>query len=135
MGKNLKRWMLAATSVSGALVLTMGSLTQLAEAQTYNVVHSFTGGSDGAYPLGGVTIDPARDFYGTTSAGGERGWGTVYRLVHSGPNWRFYPLYSFAGETDQSNDGGAPYAGVVIGVDGALYGTTHSGGDGQGCKA
>jgi uncharacterized repeat protein (TIGR03803 family) len=133
---NLKRWIPAATSLSGALALAVvPAQTRLAEAQTYTVVHNFTGGSDGAYPLAGVTIDRGGNFYGTTSAGGDKGWGTVYRLVHSGPSWRCYPLYNFAGEDDQSSDGGAPYAGVVIGTDGALYGTTHSGGDGQGCKA
>src|SRR5271157_5627773 len=116
----LRRWISATTSLSGALVLAIvPAQTRLAEAQTYTVVHNFTGGSDGAYPLAGVTIDPRGNFYGTTSGGGEKGWGTVYRLVHSGPNWRFYPLYSFAGENDQSSDGGAPYAGVVIGADGA----------------
>ncbi len=82
-----------------------------------------------------MTIDPAGNLYGTTSAAGARGFGTVYRIVHAGANWRFYLLYTFLGQTDQTNDGGAPYSRVVIGPDGLLYGTTHSGGDGQGCKA
>jgi len=117
------------------LVVALLALTPFALAQTYNVVYNFTGGSDGANPIAGVTLDPAGNLYGTTSAGGGRGFGNVYRLVHSGPNWLFYLLYAFEGLTQNSTDGSAPYSGVVIGPDSFLYGATHSGGDGQGCKA
>jgi uncharacterized repeat protein (TIGR03803 family) len=126
----------ATTSLSAALALTIVfALAQLAEAQTYDVVHNFTGGSDGANPIAGVTLDSAGNIYGTTSAAGRKGFGTVYRLVRSGPNWLFYLVYTFNGLTQNSTDGSAPYSRVVIGPDGFLYGTTHSGGNGQGCKA
>lgn len=126
----------ATTSFSAALALTIAlALTQLAQAQTYNVVHNFSGSPDGANPIAGVTLDAAGNIYGTTSAGGRMGFGTVYRLVHSGPNWLFYLVYTFNGLTQNSTDGSAPYSRVVIGPDGFLYGTTHSGGNGQGCKA
>lgn len=127
---------LATTRLSAALALTIAlALAQLAEAQTYNVVHNFTGGSDGANPIAGVTVDSAGNLYGTTSAAGRNGFGTVYRLVRSGPNWLFYLVYTFNGLTQNSTDGSAPYSRVVIGPDGFLYGTTHSGGNGQGCRA
>ena len=49
------------------------------------VLHSFTNGTDGAYPLGGITQGKDDSFYGTTSAGGLTGvnGGTVFRV--SGP--------------------------------------------------
>ena len=127
---------LATNNLSAVLALAVVlALTESADAQTFKVLHSFTNGSDGAAPIAGVTIDSAGNLYGTTSAGGRRGFGNVYRLVHSGTNWVFSLLYTFAGLTERTTDGSTPYARVVIGPDGFLYGTTHSGGDGQGCKA
>ncbi len=116
-------------------VILAFALTALAQAQTFNVVHSFSGGSDGANPIAGVALDASGNIYGTTSAAGRMGFGTVYRLVRSGPGWLFYLLYTFNGLTQNSTDGSAPYSRVVIGPDGFLYGTTHSGGNGQGCRA
>jgi uncharacterized repeat protein (TIGR03803 family) len=108
--------------------------TAIGRAQTFNVLHAFTGQSDGAAPIAGITIDPAGNLYGTTSAGGDEGFGNVYRLVPSGSTWNFYLLYTFQGFTQQGQDGGSPYARVTFGPDGALYGTTRIGGDGNGCR-
>jgi uncharacterized repeat protein (TIGR03803 family) len=116
-------------------LLTWILLPQSAYAQTYTVVYNFTGGNDGANPLAGVTIDCVGNLYGTTSVGGGQGFGTVYHLVHAAQGWRFFLLYTFLGETDLTSDGGSPYARVVIGPDGLLYGTTHFGGDGPGCES
>jgi len=104
------------------------------QAQTFNVLHSFTGQSDGANPVAGVTIDPAGNLYGTTSAGGGAGFGNVYRLIHASSSWNFNLVYTFQGFTQWSQDGGSPYARVTIGPDGALYGTTRIGGFGEGCR-
>ena len=104
------------------------------QAQTFNVLHSFTGQSDGANPVAEVTIDPAGNLYGTTSAGGGAGFGNVYRLIHASSSWNFNLVYTFQGFTQWSQDGGSPYARVTIGPDGALYGTTRIGGFGEGCR-
>ena len=56
-------------------LMTVLALSCSAEAQTYKVLHSFTNGSDGAAPIAGVTIDCEGNLYGTTSAGGRRGFG------------------------------------------------------------
>jgi len=120
----------------GFLVTTAFVLTLTApavQAQTYNVLHRFTF-DDGAYPVAGVTIDNAGNLYGTTSSGGSQGVGTVFRMVRSGSGWSFHLLYSFYGWTEQTTDGSGPYSRVVIGSNGVLYGTTHSGGDGNGCR-
>ena len=103
------------------LVLAVAS--QSAQAQTFKVIHNFTGGQDGGNPYAGLTMDKAGNLYSTAYTGGA-GYGTVYRLKRSGSNWVFNPLYSFAGNTDGAN----PEARVVLGPDDTLYGTTLFGG-------
>ncbi len=100
-----------------------------AQAQTFQVLHNFTGGRDGAGPTDGLTMDRNGNLYGTASAGGNQvygcsnGWGmtgcgAVFELAHSGSNWILKPLYDFRGGTDSGNPG----FGVVFGPEGALYG-------------
>ena len=109
-------------------LLTIVILTLTAQAQTYSVIHNFTGGTDGANPYAGVTVTPSGVLYGTARGGGNGSAGTVFQLsqVHSG--WIFSPLYEFIG----NNDGLYPEGEVVIGPNGALYGTTSEGGAGFG---
>lgn len=130
-----RRRILEVTSLAGALAITMVlALTTLAHAQTYKVLHNFTNGNDGATPIAGVTIDGAGNLYGTAYTGGSTGFGTVYRVMSSGSSWTFCLLYNLQGWTWTSLDGSDPRSRVVIGPDGGLYGTTHSGGNGQGCR-
>src|SRR5271157_4784768 len=108
-----------------AIVFVLAAVaTQSAQAQTYTVIHNFTGGADGAYPVAGLTMDRAGNLYGTTSGGGASGNGTVFRLSYKGSGWVLNPLYRFAA----GNDGLDPRTRVVIGPDGSLYGTTSAGG-------
>jgi uncharacterized repeat protein (TIGR03803 family) len=94
-------------------------------------LYSFQGGSDGSAPNGGVVIGADGALFGTTTAGGlgaacSGGCGTVFALVRpSGPGgeWTERVLHSF-----DSSDGAKPNAGVTIGRDGGIYGTTSSGG-------
>ncbi len=110
--------------------------TQTVCAQTFSVIYSFPGGSLGARPYAGVTIDRAGNLYGTTLAGGRAscnpdgiaGCGTVYKLTQKNSQWVFGQLYSFAGGTD----GAVPYLSrVVVGPNGSLYGATIAGGGGE----
>ena len=100
-----------------AIALAILTIAPMAYAQTLSVLHTFTGGGDGGTPFAGLTIDEGGNFYGTTSAGG---YGTVFKLSHVGTGWILNTLYKFQG----GNDGGYPYARVVFGPDGLLYGTT-----------
>ncbi|MGC2110182.1 MAG: choice-of-anchor tandem repeat GloVer-containing protein [Candidatus Korobacteraceae bacterium] len=99
-------------------------LAPAAQAQTYSVLHTFTGGQDGAHSDAGVTVDAAGNLYGTTALGGAYGGGVVFKMTRHGSAWTPAPLYSFTGDTD----GGSPEARVVFGPDGSLYGTTAYGG-------
>jgi uncharacterized repeat protein (TIGR03803 family) len=103
-------------------------LMQSAQAQTYTVLHNFTGGADGASPLAGLTIDGAGNLYGTTYYGGSVNNGVVFKLAHKGAGFVFNILHSFGSE-DALN----PSAKVTIGRDGNLYGTTPFGVPGTGC--
>ena len=100
-------------------------------AQTLDVLHSFTGGGDGATPNAGLRMDRSGVFYGTTKQGGANGpngYGTVFRLTQQSQGWILVPLYSF----DGGNDGSNPMGRITVGPSGELYGTTSSGG-GTGC--
>lgn len=85
------------------------------------VLYNFTDGADGSYPYGALARDPADNLYGTTSYGGEAGWGVVYKLDAAG---NYTLLHSFTGGAD----GGNPYSGVILDSAGNLYGTTSAGG-------
>lgn len=103
-------------------------LSHVAEAQTFTVLHTFTGGADGSTPVAGLTNGPSGVLYGTTPFGGIHGGtdccGTVFKLNKVNSSWIFTPLYEFFA----GGDGYLPYGGVTIGPNGALYGTTQSGG-------
>jgi uncharacterized repeat protein (TIGR03803 family) len=114
-------------------VLVLGALAQ---AQTFNVLYNFTGGTDGGYPSDAVVQDTAGNLYGTTGVGGDLnctfgGCGVVFEVDTSGTET---VLHSFTGGT---TDGEAPNAPVLRDNKGNLYGTTVSGGgtgcDGYGC--
>lgn len=90
------------------------------------VLYSFGTGTDGAVPVAGVTMDATGNLYGTTSAGGSYGYGTVFELKRSTPQWTEAILHEFA----LGSDGGVPYAGLVLDGKGNLYGAASDGGGG-----
>lgn len=106
--------------IFASIIVLLGmTTTQCIQAQTYTVLHNFTGGGDGAYPYAGLTIDQGGNLYGTTADYG-RGNGKVFKLSRRGSGWVFNPIYTFQGGTD----GAQPLARVIIGRDGTLFGTT-----------
>ncbi len=94
--------------------------------------------ADGAAPLGQLVQATDGMLYGTTSAGGTNGRGTVFRLNTDGTG--FQVLKHFSATTTNATtglaenaDGATAVAGLVDGNDGFLYGVTASGGTtGQG---
>ena len=103
-----------------------------ADAQTYTVLHNFSGSRDGSTPLAGLTMDRFGNLFGTASGGGlsscQGGCGTVFELMHKNAGWIFQPLYEFTGSADGANPGSR----ITIGANGTLYSTTGYGGSARG---
>jgi uncharacterized repeat protein (TIGR03803 family) len=91
-----------------------------------SLLYAFLGGSDGSQPSpGDLVFDRRGNIYGTTSAGGANGNGTVYELIRRKKGaWKEKLLYSFG----QGTDGTVPVGGVTFGTPDTLYGTTSTGG-------
>jgi uncharacterized repeat protein (TIGR03803 family) len=110
-----------------------GTLFQLTPspggAWTETVLHSFTGGSDGMQPQGGLAIDGAGNLYGTTSWGGDPSalCGTVFKLSPSDSGWTFTVLHAFT----NGQDGCSPQGGDLHSDTGFIFGTTAGGGAGS----
>jgi hypothetical protein len=130
------------TAYAGAGLGTVYELTPPTTqggAWTETTIHTFAGPvSDGAWPLDALTVGPGGVLYGTASGGGSgacgtgnfphQGCGVVFQLTppsEPGGAWTESVIYSFTGI---NGDGAYPAASVVIGEDGALYGTTQYGG-------
>jgi uncharacterized repeat protein (TIGR03803 family) len=129
------------TSGGGNGVGIVFKLTPPAKGQTNwteTVLHSFKQtipGSDGVNPRGNLIADKEGALYGTTVVGGSGcpekfGCGTVFKLTPPAKDqtvWKETVLYSFCSLSNCS-DGTAPFAGVMLDDQGALYGTTQLGG-------
>jgi len=103
-----------------------GVVYKLTRAGKLVVLHTFTGGTDGASSEAGLIRDAEGNLYGTTSRGGGsihcyEGCGIVFKLSSTGTETI---LHSFTG----TPDGASPAAGVVRDAAGNLYGTTVYGG-------
>jgi len=96
----------------------------------YTTKYHFTGAGDGANPYAGVILSN-NTLYGTASAGGSAGAGTVFALSTDGT--RFTNLHSFTVPVSDSlgsrtnGDGAYPYAGLILSGD-TLYGAANDGG-------
>jgi uncharacterized repeat protein (TIGR03803 family) len=81
--------------------------------------------TNGAAPLGRLVEGTNGMLYGTASAGGTKGFGTLYRLNKDGTG--FTMVYHF-GTNLTFVDGRSPLAELTLASDGMLYGTTFDGG-------
>ncbi len=90
------------------------------DATGFTNLHSFTGGTDGAFPYAGLILS-ANTLYGATSYGGSStNAGTVFAINTDGTG--FTVLHTFA-----YGDGSNPYASLILSGN-TLYGTTFTGG-------
>lgn len=121
-------WKSATTSgwALAIVVLLAATVTQSAQAQTFSVIHNFTGGGDGSTPYAGLTIDAGGNLYGTTSAGGSNTVGVAFKLSPRNSSWVLSQLHSFTGT---NGDGAVPYARVVRDSNGLVYSSTVAGGN------
>src|SRR5205085_936033 len=89
----------------------------------YMVLHGFpSNDADGWYPVGALVQEDDGALYGTTERGGTEDAGTLFKLNTDGSGYSI--IYDFGSTAD---DGLHPQ-GLATGSDGALYGTTYSGG-------
>ena len=87
------------------------------QAQTYTILHNFTGGSDGQYPEYGLTLVGSGNLFGGSAVD------TVFRLRQGGSGWLLSPIFEFNG-----SDGYFMAGRLTVGPDGALYGASAGGG-------
>ncbi len=133
--RRVKRVDLWAIAGAFAIAILMIVAATQVEAQTFTVLHQFTGGADGSSPYGGLSLDRSGNILGTATYGANQscadsygvGCGTLFKLTRSGSGWLFSPLYAFQG----GNDGANPAANLTIARDGTVYGTTNGGGGGN----
>jgi uncharacterized repeat protein (TIGR03803 family) len=120
-GLELSRNMLYGTTRSGGGA-GFGTVFKVdTNGTAFTTLHSFSSGSDGAYPEAGLVL-AGNQLYGTTSFGGGTGCdGTVFKVNNDGTG--FATLHSF----NMAGDRGFPESGLVLLGD-TLYGTTTLGG-------
>jgi uncharacterized repeat protein (TIGR03803 family) len=103
-------------------------LTPNGGTYTESIIHEFGGDPDGAAPNASLVPDGEGNLFGTTAAGGDGGpvgWGTVYELTNAGLGFSESVAYSFG---QYQGDAEIPSGPLLLGSDGAFYGTTSSGG-------
>jgi uncharacterized repeat protein (TIGR03803 family) len=104
--------------------LLCAALSYGAGAQALTTLANFNG-NNGANPFFAPLLQGTDgNLYGTTSAGGAHGQGTVFKVSRAGT---VSTLYSFCSRSNCA-DGSSPYAPLIQATDGNLYGTTLSGG-------
>lgn len=112
--------------------LGCGVVFRITPAGKFTVLHTFQGAlanpADGGVPTGRLILGRDGKFYGTTYSGGNAqafyNQGTIFSITMAGAYTFLYTFDNIHGVTDGVN----PYAGLIQGQDGALYGTTEFGG-------
>jgi uncharacterized repeat protein (TIGR03803 family) len=105
------------TTSSGG-VSNHGTIFRIDLGGALTTLYSFTGGTDGALPLAGLTLGTDGNFYGTTHGGSTNG--TVFQISTNG---LFTTLTTF-----NSTNGANPTGGLIQSRDGSFYGMTFRGG-------
>ena len=103
-----------------------GTVYRISPDGSFTNFYSFPGyDDDGDTPAAGLVLGSDGNFYGTDSYGGLNtydNWGTVFKISTNGIE---ATVCSFG---NSPYDGMNPNAGLVLGSDGNLYGTTYQGG-------
>jgi uncharacterized repeat protein (TIGR03803 family) len=111
-----------------------GTVFQLTAAGSVTPIYSFTNGSDGANPQGALIDGKDGQLYGTCSAGGSNGTGTIFKITTNGV---LTPLYAFGvptqfpgtgGVENEYNADGINPMGLLLGSGGNFYGAAYYGG-------
>jgi uncharacterized repeat protein (TIGR03803 family) len=101
-----------------------GTAFQFAPAKKkLKIIHNFGTGTDGSSPYGPLMMGVDGKLYGTTATGGTSSGGIVFQMSTAG---KTVTLVNF--DNVHPANGAGPFAGVVQGSDGFLYGVTSVGG-------
>ena len=115
----MKNKIIHSLGMTVALLALSGSVA----SARFSVLHSFTGGADGASPYYGAPVVSGSTLYGTANLGGTNGGGVVFSVNADGTGYNEVHTFSFT-----APDGLWPLASVVLSGS-ILYGTTYGGGD------
>jgi uncharacterized repeat protein (TIGR03803 family) len=99
-----------------------GTVYKITPSGTLTTVHTFSLDGNGTNPQGPLFVGSDGNFYGTTTATGTGGYGSVFKMTAKG---KITVLHSF---TSAVTDGGTPQSGVIQAADGSFYGATFRGG-------
>ena len=111
------------TTIAGGTPSGCGTAFKVSSSGTFTPLHSFTGyPSDGCHPWLPLVQASDGNFYGMTPYGGTIGVGTVFKMTPSGS---ITILHNFAGG---QSEGSYPFAQLIQGSDGNLWGETGSSG-------
>lgn len=110
----------------------MGTVFKITTDGKFTLLHSFSGlnydqAPDGDQPVSKLVRGDDGNFYGTTSAGGANGFGTIFKITADGDLTTLYSFGSIINSNGHPLDGYNPNA-LMIGKDGDFYGTTYNGG-------
>jgi uncharacterized repeat protein (TIGR03803 family) len=101
-----------------------GTVFKITPAGVLTTLYSFCSHgnpcTDGQLPQAALTQGTDGNFYGTTYLGGAYGYGSVFQITPTGVLTTIYSFCAQRGCIDGTN----PSAGLVLGTDGNLYGTT-----------
>ncbi len=107
---------------------TVFKLSRSGESWTFSVLYGLPG-TPNLGPRGGLAIDTAGNFYGTTFDEGAHRFGSVFKLMPGNGIWTYADIYDFTFFNGGSaSTGGEPTGGVTLDASGNLYGTTPFGG-------
>jgi uncharacterized repeat protein (TIGR03803 family) len=104
-----------------------GTAFKITPQGALTTLHSFCsqpGCPDGKNPDPGLVAGSDGNLYGTTDAGGIGSSGTIFKIT---PKGTLTTLYSFCSQPTACLDGAVP-VGLMLGMNGSLYGTTLRGG-------
>jgi uncharacterized repeat protein (TIGR03803 family) len=95
-----------------------------------SLLHQFSG-ADGSAPVAGLAADRQGNLYGSASQGGSSkclpGCGVIFKLHPAGGGWKVTVIHLF-----EHTDGDNPSGAMAFDGAGNLYGTTGTGGSGDG---
>lgn len=107
-------------------VFSCGTVYQISakNGTTYNVIHNFAGGADGAFPWSDLTLDSSGHLFGECVYGSQYGKGLLYELGLSGGQWVEKPIHPWGNK----DDGTYIYGGVTFDAAGNMFGVSSGGG-------